>query len=91
MNQQSRNLRRAANQAFLESLQVLGADTPASSSPAPGPPASPDPYPAEGCSHSISPEEFPPPSGRASGIGFSSAELEQAIADIEQYLQQQVG
>lgn len=80
MNQQSRDLRREANRAFLESLQALGADTTAPPSPAP---ASPVRYPAE--------ERLPRRPERESGIGFSPIDLEQAIADIDQYLQQQLG
>ncbi len=82
MNQQSRDLRREANRAFLESLQALGADSPAPPAAATRPPSPVHP-PADSRS-STRPE-------RDLGIGFDPSDLEQAIADIEQYLQQQAG
>jgi len=82
MNQQSRDLRREANRAFLESLQALGADTPAPPTAATHAP-SPARPPAEGRSPAH-PERDP-------GVGFDPTDLEQAIADIEQYLQQRAG
>ncbi|UZQ54453.1 hypothetical protein OOK60_18625 [Trichothermofontia sichuanensis B231] len=78
MNQQSRDLRREANRAFLESLQALAGDTMAPASPAP---LSPVCYPTA--------EQSPRCLERESSLGFNPSELEQAIADIDQYLQQQ--
>lgn len=83
MNQQSRDLRREANRAFLESLQALEADIQAAPAAPTRSPAPPLRHSTEGRS-STRPEREPP-------IGFNPADLEQAIADIEEYLQQQAG
>ncbi len=78
MNQQSRDVRREANQAFLESLQTLGADIqPTYASP---------PHPRRERERPA-----PPLPERGRSLGFNPSDLEQAIADIEQYLQQQDG
>lgn len=82
MNQQSRDLRREANRAFLESLQTLEADIQAASTAPTHSLTTPPCTPVEALPAHPEPE---------SATSFTPSELEQAIADIDQYLQQQTG